>query len=125
MNDDLEIVDYYSRSQAIADGVLVEASTLAKEAGFKFPIALTQAAWCTCVEVTDGMVGQDETGRLWDVLTMLRHAIALKPKAEGVLLFSVLVCNSKNRLRKIQLKCCMGADMDGSRYLTIMLPEED
>ena len=33
----------YTRAQALADGVLVDAGPLAKEAGFRWPVALTQA----------------------------------------------------------------------------------
>src|SRR5262245_56087836 len=38
------------------------------------PVALTAAAWSRCVAVPPGVLCQDEAGRLWDVLTMLRVA---------------------------------------------------
>src|SRR5512135_2827579 len=65
----------YTRAQAIADGVLKDVSELAKEAGFRFPVAVSAGVWAECVAVPDGVDGQDETGRLWDVLNMLRFAI--------------------------------------------------
>ena len=34
--DDMEVISAYSRAQAIEDGVLVDLSTLAREAGFKY-----------------------------------------------------------------------------------------
>ena len=34
-----------SRAQAIEDGVLVDVSDIAKEAGFRYPVALTSALW--------------------------------------------------------------------------------
>jgi hypothetical protein len=59
----------------IRDGVLVDVSDTAREAGFKYPVALTAAAWAECVVVPPGVVCQDDAGRLWDVLTLLRCAI--------------------------------------------------
>ena len=66
---DLEIIASYSRTQALADGVLVDATKLAREAGFRYPVALTSAAWHDCVAVSSTDQDHDETGRLWDVLT--------------------------------------------------------
>ena len=42
----------YSRAQAIADGVLVDISSTAREAGLAWPVAMTQAAWADCVAWT-------------------------------------------------------------------------
>ncbi|MGW9402311.1 DUF6573 family protein, partial [Streptomyces sp. NPDC055642] len=59
----------YTRAQALADGVLVDAGPLAQEAGFRWPVALTQAAHAEAVAWNpEHEAGQDETGRLWDVL---------------------------------------------------------
>lgn len=63
-----------SRKDALEDGVLIDVSETAREAGFRFPVALSAAAWATSVEIPAGVTCQDEAGRLWDVLTMLRHA---------------------------------------------------
>jgi hypothetical protein len=59
----------YSRKQALADGVQVEVSpAVAKEAGFKFPIFLTDTVYAAYVDVPDGLSCQDEEGRLWDII---------------------------------------------------------
>jgi len=39
MND---IIFSYTRAQAIEDGVLVDVSELAREASFRYPVAVTQ-----------------------------------------------------------------------------------
>jgi len=70
-----EPISRYTRAQALADGVLVDATATAKECGFKWPVALTAAAWAACVTVPPGVVLQDEQGRLRDVLVMLLYAI--------------------------------------------------
>lgn len=40
-----EVVSTYTRAQALEDGVLVDLSSLAREAGFRWPLAVTQAVW--------------------------------------------------------------------------------
>lgn len=67
----------YSRVQAIADGVLVDVSDMARDAGFRYPVALTAAAWADCVAWPERLrgAGQSESGRLWDVLWMTKVAI--------------------------------------------------
>ena len=49
----------YSRAEAIADGILIDASELAREAGFKYPVALTTAAWQEAVAVSPADSGHD------------------------------------------------------------------
>src|SRR6266576_2998590 len=63
----------YTRSQAIADGFQVEVSKVAREAGITFPVFLTRAVYDNYVTVPlDGcgqpLAGQDEAGRLWDIV---------------------------------------------------------
>lgn len=72
-----DVVFSYSRRQAIADGVLHDVSVVAQEAGFRYPVALTAAAWADCVawQARGDGSGQSEAGRLWDVLTMARLAV--------------------------------------------------
>ena len=77
------VIFTYTRAQAFADGFLIDVSSkLAREAGFRYPVALTAGVWAECVAVPEGVTGQDETGRLWDILTMLRFAIA-RQKGDG------------------------------------------
>lgn len=77
MFDEFDLIHSYTRAQAIDDGVLVDVSDVAKEAGFKLPVAITRAAWARYVEVPRGLElrGQSVDGRLWDVLFMLHVAI--------------------------------------------------
>ena len=77
MFDSSDLIHSYTRAQAIEDGVLVDVSDVAKEAGFKLPVAITRAAWARYVEVPAGleMRGQSVEGRLWDVLFMLHVTI--------------------------------------------------
>src|SRR5580700_3494074 len=70
-----DVIYTYTRRHAIADGFQVEVTKTAHEAGIRFPVFLTRAVYDAYVTVPPDVAGQDEAGRLWDVLTLLRHAI--------------------------------------------------
>jgi hypothetical protein len=124
--DDAEVISVYTRAQALEDG-LVDVSEMAKEAGIKFPVALTAAVYGQYVEVPEGITGQDERGRLWDILWMFRCAAA---KFDGsTLLFKLYVRNhTRERLGSrdlVTLKAVCGRGDTPDPVITIMLPEED
>jgi hypothetical protein len=68
MFEEADLIHSYTRADALRDGVLVDVSATAREAGLRHPVALTRAAWERCVTVPPGVLCQDEAGRLWDVL---------------------------------------------------------
>ena len=70
-----EVIFSYTRSQAVADGVQVEVTKTAQEAGIRFPVFLTRPVYDAYVTVPPGVTCQDEAGWLWDLVWMLRHAI--------------------------------------------------
>ena len=125
MTTDDTLLFSYSRKEAIADGVLIDVTETAREAGFRFPVALTSAAWNVCVSIPAGVECQDEAGRLWDVLTMLRHASRAARGGESTLYFDVLVLNDRTSPMPVRLKAVCGPGDDLSPCITIMLPEED
>lgn len=118
----------YSRADAIADGVLIDVSETAREAGIKFPVAVTEAVWRGYVEVPSGVQCQDEVGRLWDILWMLRYAIS-KGANTNLLNFALHVRNhNRDSLTQhdlIDMKAVCGPGDDAAPVITIMLPEED
>jgi hypothetical protein len=122
-----DLIHSYSRADAIHDGVLIDVSATAREAGFKYPVALTAAVWAQCVVVPPGVMCQDEAGRLWDVLTMLRFAIRGSNGGARELHFGVHV-RSDNRERTpplVMLKALCGPGDDREPVLTVLLPDED
>lgn len=86
MTDDIfgDVIYSYTRAQALEDGVLVDVSALAKEAGFRYPVAVTARVWHEWIEPPTDTVGQDATGRLWDLLNVLRYEIRKTGKGERV-----------------------------------------
>ena len=125
MFEKADLIHRYTRADAIRDGVLIDASTTATEAGIRFPVALTAAVWARCVAVPPGVECQDEAGRLWDVLFLLALAIRRSDGGSEVR-FGVHVRND-NRDRTpplVRLKAVCGPDDDGSPCVTVLLPEE-
>src|SRR3990167_10252455 len=123
------LISEYSRAQALDDGVLVDVSTTAREAGIRFPMALTRAVWESCVEVPRNAKGQpvpcqDEQGRLWDVLSMTRFAIRMAPAGRDVLPVRLRVRQRAGH-RLLTLHAVCGPGDDAEPVITIMLPEED
>jgi hypothetical protein len=105
----------------------VDVSAAAREAGFKFPVALTAAAWAKCVSVPPGVVCQDEAGRLWDVLTMLRWAARGGKDGARELRFGVHVRNDHRERTPplVRLKAVCGPGDWGESCINVMLPDED
>lgn len=128
---DAEIVHAYTRKQAIEDGVLVDLSQgelgqLCRQAGFKVPMAMTATAFGQCVGGLDGEplpAGQDQKGRLWDVLMVMRY-IAAAHRDSDRFNFEVRVWNGK-RHEVVHLWCLIGPGDTGEPVLTIMLQGED
>lgn len=126
------VVSCYSRAEAIQDGVLIDVTSMAREAGFKWPTALTHAAWCDCVAWTERdsryQVHQDQSGRLWDVLFMAFYAIRTAPGAGDRLHFSldrVPKDGHSEAAEEVTLKLVVGPGDAGEPVITIMLPNED
>ncbi len=120
------LVHSYSRHQALADGALVDASTLAREAGIRIPVAQTAAAYQAAVAMTPAAerAGNDLVGRMWDVVWMLYVAIRRSPEVQSVLSFEVLVVRDKTEPDLIQLMAVCGPGDDAEPVITIMLPGE-
>jgi hypothetical protein len=125
MFEDSDLIHSYSRAQAIADGVLIDVSATAREAGIRYPVALTAAAWERCVSVPPGVACQDEAGRLWDVVFLL--ALAARRSSGPEVRFGVRVRNDNREGTPplVRLKAVCGLGGDGSPCVTIMLPAED
>ena len=97
-----------------------------RKAGIRYPVALTAAVWERCVAVPPGVVCQDEAGRLWDVLWLLRWAIRGSTGSAREVRFGVQV-RSENREGTpslVRLKAVCGPGRRGESVVTVMLPEE-
>ena len=135
---DADVIHVYSRTQAIEDGNLVDVSQLAKQCGFRFPLAMTRGVWDDCVAWTDAdqagyALEQSEGIRLENLLQYAYMEIKRhKREDEGdaqELFFAVCrlprdPVNSREPLRQ-DLKIHSGPGDNGEPVLTVMFPEED
>jgi hypothetical protein len=126
-----DVIYAYTRAQAIEDGELVDVSEVAREAGFTLPVAVTRSVWDRYISWsdadTDRQSYQDESGRLWDVVSMLRMAIGSR-RNESVLLYRLYVIPHDGRTRRAKLttlKAMIHGGDNGEPVMTIMLPSED
>ena len=143
-----EIVYAYTRSQAIADGMQVEVTKTAQEAGprfakrtaylghpssgglgkpIKFPVFLTRTVFDAYVALPEGVTGQDEAGRLWDIVWMLRFGILRSRPGCDRIPVALYVRNDNQRSRLIKLiATCGPLDIDDPQpAITVMMPDED
>ncbi|MGE3420372.1 MAG: DUF6573 family protein [Bradyrhizobium sp.] len=127
-----EVISVYTRAQALADGVLIDAGPMAREAGFRWPVALTTAAWEDCVawseSDSDRQTHQDQSGRLWDVLFMAAYAARANAAAGSELRFELCRVSRDGRSTEAELttlKLIVGPGDDGEPVMTILLPNED
>jgi hypothetical protein len=88
-------------------------------------VALTAAVWAKCVAVPPGVLCQDEAGRLWDVLTMLRFAVRGSNGPEVRFAVHVRDDNREGTPPLVQLKAVCGPGDRGEPVITVMEPGED
>ena len=117
-------ISVYTREQALEDGVLVDVSETAREAGIIYPVAVTQRLWADYITPDDRSrpYGQSEQGRLWDVLFLL--AIAARSGGEAIHYRITFIMKERQR-RTIQLRAVCGPGDDMTPIITVMLPDED
>jgi hypothetical protein len=117
----------YTRKQALADGLQVDVTTTAQEAGIRFPFFITRAVFDAYVTVPPGVTGQDEAGRLWDLVWMTRFGIIRAKPGVDRIPVALYVRNDNHRSRLVKLVAVCGAlDIDDpAPAITLMLPDED
>ncbi len=126
------VISVYTRAQAIEDGILVDVSDTAREAGFRIPVAVTRTVWDRLVALPEGYRGfQDERGRLWDVLSIARH-YALRASNSDRVRMCVLVRDIRKDLRDSHRPprrhfpiVAIGGGDEGEPVVTVMFPEDD
>lgn len=126
----LPIIHSCTRADAITDGILIDVTNVAREAGFKVPVALTAEVWNDCVtwtaEDSKRQALQDEPGRLWDVLWMALVA-ARRAKSDRVSfqLYRVPRGGRGCRPRFTTLQLHIGPGDDLEPVITVLLPGQD
>lgn len=123
-----EVIHRYTRAQAIADGVLVDVSEMAAEAGFRHPVAMTRGLHAEAVAWDErNTAHQDEAGRLWDVLMMAAHYGRRAANTDRVTATVLRIPNTRRATvpRKLDFTVHIGPGDTPAPVITLMLPGED
>ena len=125
--DDFNLIYSYSRAQAIADGVLIDVTAQAREAGFKFHTVVTDNLFHSYIAPPAGLEGEGQSmeGRLHDVFFVLLAAIRSSKAATDYAEFDVLFVMAPGRQEKVKVIAVVGPGDKGEPVLTIMLPGDD
>ena len=145
--DDLfgHVISRYSRADALSDGCLIDLTqfslrpnlNVCQEVGLKISVAMTKAAYKLAIgdDAEPLPPCQDLSGRMYDVVSMLRFAIAENPSAADIIEYELHVWNwvhtgngtrtDGTKHEKVTLKSVIGPGDAGEPVVTIMLPSED
>jgi hypothetical protein len=134
-----DVIYSYTRKQAIEEGVLVDITEMAREAGIKYSVTITSTAFFGYVAPDPMPPGQDLKGRLWDMFTMFKLAARktdgpnLEFKVQFVL-GGIWVGPAERpvnnidgtwKLIEVALQAVCGPGDDSAPVITLMLMGED
>ena len=140
--ENMEVISSYSRADALADGTLVDLSALARQAGFRYEVAVTVGVFAVLAPWAQGSqgdvskpaegqplygLGQSFDGRAWDLLTILLYEIR-RGKGGARVDFAPLFLMpgfAQDRPMPVQLVAICGPGDEGEPTITIALPGED
>jgi hypothetical protein len=121
-----------ARRKAVEDGLLIDVSQVAWDAGFSSPTFVTTSVWNDCVAWTADddarQVHQDQQERLWNLLIMAWVGVRTNLKARGSVAYRLLRIPRDGHSKDAQtvpLKIILSRADDGARLLTILQPHED
>ena len=121
------VIYTYTRAEALRDGVLNDLTKLAREAGFRVPLAVTEAVYKDYLDPSQTLAaeGQSLNGRAWDLLQVLYFSAAVSPDRDTVFFKVLSVLTPGCPPEPVELKAICGAGDDGEPVLTVLLPSED
>jgi hypothetical protein len=124
---DFELISVYSRADALRDGVLIDLSDLARQAGFRIPLAVTEAVYRSYLDPSPELAneGQSFAGRAWDLLQILRFAAAVYTDRSEIHFKVLFVLSPGCPPEPVPLKALCHPGDNGEPILTVLLPNED
>ena len=127
--DDWPVLSTYSRAEALEDGALVDVTPTAHEAGFRYPVAVSQALQAMLEPgEAEQALGQSYEGRLWDTLWMAWLS-ARRTKGDRFIFQVILAEASADApdgllLPEVTLVAVCGPGDHGEPVITIGLPND-
>jgi hypothetical protein len=122
-----DLIYSYSRTRGLSEGVLIDVSDLAREAGFKLPVAVSDSLYhCYLTPPLElAKEGQSLDGRLWDTLSVLRYAIKAASSTDRISFSVLFQMASDAEPEPVDLLAVCGPGDFGEPVITIMLPSDD
>lgn len=125
-----EVIYSYTRSHALEDGVLVDATQIAMEGGFRYPTAITADLHARITpNEREKALGQSYEGRLWDVVFLASFA-ARQAGTQDRCSFEVSLFEAeaapphRTHRRTLSLWMVVGPGDQGEPVITIGFPED-
>ena len=122
-----ETIYSYSRAQAIADGVLVDLSTVVGDVcrqHYKFPIACTSEVWAIVERaVSNEKYCNDLFGVVHDILYMSKQNVVARIGESGVIFRVIITGVGRQKIFTFKMIC--GPGDNAEPVLTLMFPEQD
>jgi len=122
----MEVIYSYTWKDAVRDGMFVDVSEMAKEAGIKYPVAVTRNLHDRHIVPDEEAEswGQSRDGRLWDVLWMF--SLAARKGGGSFMTYSVVFADRPGMTQTVLLNavCEAAGPDDPTPVITIMLPED-
>ena len=127
MSDFGSVIYSYTRSQAIADGFLIDISKISKEAGFRIPVAVSDNLYHRILNPNQSLKdqGQSLEGRIWDMLTMLRLSIKTRQNSSRLAFKVLFIMIPEKRPSSITIILTISPGDNGEPAMTLFLPEDD
>ena len=127
MDNSIDTLVYsYTRANAIADGVLIDVSKMAKEAGIKYPTTVTDNLYHSYIvpSLELAKMGQSIDGRLWDLLMMF-HFNARKSNSDILNYICLFQMKPGSEAVEKTIKAHIGPGDTAEPVITLMLPGDD
>lgn len=121
-NNNTNTIPRDARRNAIANGMLVDVTSLAGNLGLSSPVAVTSAVWMDCIAAPE-KDSHFETERLRIVLCWLRTTLHGDGN-QNPLHFTTLCENHPAGQVRVHLRAVCHAGDQGEPVLTIMYPDE-
>lgn len=118
---ELEYLQGCSRFEALIDGMLVDLSSVAREAGIRYPLAVTSSVYVACIAAFDDYEYGTERDRAHDLafqVAALANASAGEPES----LFEFAV--ERDELDVVPLKVVCSFGDFGEPVLTVLMEHE-
>ena len=117
-----QIIDSYTRANAIEDGFLIPVSELfpSDTRLFKYPVCITRAIW----NLIDC---KDPGGWVWDLCYMATKSPSFKMLSESEKLYKINLPRKHGSIqtKSYKLLCKVGPGDNAEPVITIMFPGED